>query len=124
MNDIIIVDDESEILSVLTQLFESEGYAVRSYTDPRRALESARHTPPALALIDIMMPFLSGPHLIQLLRTEVDAQLPIIAMSASINYQQMRDLHIHDFFEKPFDLDDVLHRVETLVGAAHTHAPH
>lgn len=123
MSDVIIVDDEREILNILTQLLVSEGYHVRPFTDSRQALEAARRKPPGLALIDIMLPYVSGPELIQLLRAEVDPHLPIVAMSASSNYYQVRDLDIQRFLEKPFDLDDVLVQVEAVAGAVLTRSP-
>lgn len=123
MSDVIIVDDEREILNVLTQLLEGEGYQVRPFSDSRLALRAARQEAPGLALIDIMLPSLSGPELIQLLRAEVDPALPIVAMSASSNYQQVRDLHVQRFLEKPFDLDDVLVQVEAVAGAVLTRLP-
>ena len=123
MSDVIIVDDEREILNILTQLLESEGYQVRPFSESRKALEAARAEPPGLALVDIMLPDLSGRELIRLLRTEVDAELPIVAMSASSNYHHVRDLHVQHFLEKPFDLEDVLTQVETVAGAVLSRQP-
>lgn len=123
MSDVIIVEDEREILNILTQLLLSEGYQVRPFTDSRQALDAARAEPPGLALIDIMLPYLSGPELIQLLRAEVNPHLPIMAMSASSNYHQVRDLDIQRFLEKPFDLEDVLMQVDAVAGAVLTRSP-
>lgn len=116
MSDILIVDDQREILDILTELLEDEGYLVRAYSDGRQALESARATPPALALVDLMMPLMPGGELIERLRAEVDPMLPIIAMSASSNAAQARALNVRRFIEKPFDLEDVLRRVDAVAG--------
>ncbi|HEY7832652.1 MAG TPA: response regulator [Ktedonobacterales bacterium] len=116
MSDVIIVDDHSEIVSILTQLLDSEGYIVRAFGDARRALESAREAPPGLAIVDLMMPLMNGAELIARLRAEVDPNLPIIAMSASSNAAQARALNVQRFIEKPFDLDDVVRQVEDVAG--------
>jgi CheY-like chemotaxis protein len=126
MSYIMVVDDDREILHILTQLLESEGYTVRAFDDSWRALERARIAPPALALVDILMPRMNGRELVQRLRAEVGNALPIIAMSASARREQVSDLTVQDFVDKPFDLDDVVDRVGRFAHTARDawYAPH
>lgn len=111
MSYTLVVDDDPAILHILTQLLEGEGFPVVPCEDSQQALLQARIAPPALALVDILMPRMGGRELIQRLRAEVDPELPIIVMSASAHFDQVRDLTIQDFIAKPFDLDDVVERV-------------
>lgn len=116
MSDILIVEDQRDILDILAQLLDGEGYPVRAYDDARQALESARMATPGLALVDLMMPLMPGTELIARLRAEVDPHLPVIAISASANAEQARALNVQRFIAKPFDLDDVLRQVDAVAG--------
>jgi CheY-like chemotaxis protein len=117
---IMIVDDEGDILDILTQLLESEGFVVVAFSDSRAALEYARMQPPDLALVDLLMPNMDGRELIRRARSQHSGDFPIVVMSASMNFEQVRDLPIQDFVSKPFDLDDVIMRVGR---ALHAYVP-
>lgn len=119
---IMVVDDELDILDIVVQLLESEGYAVAAFSDGRAALDYARLQPPALALVDLLMPLMDGRQLIAHLRADVGANLPIVVMSASTNRNRVYDLPIQDYIGKPFDLDDLLAHISRLVPARQ-HAP-
>jgi DNA-binding response OmpR family regulator len=114
---IMIVDDEGDILDILTQLLESEGFVVVAFGDSRAAFEYARLQPPDLALVDLLMPNMDGRELIRRLRADHSGDFPIIVMSASMNFEQVRDLPIQDYVSKPFDLDDVLLHVRRALRA-------
>ena len=114
---IMLVDDEMEILDILAQLLEEEGYTVVTFSDGRAALDYARIQPPSLALIDLMMPLMDGRDLILHLRAEHISHFPVVVMSASTNFDLIRNLPIQDYISKPFDLDDVVARVRTLTSA-------
>jgi CheY-like chemotaxis protein len=114
---IMIVDDEGDILDILTQLLQSEGFVVVAFSDSRAALQFARMQPPDLALVDLLMPYMDGRELIRRLRSDHSGDFPIMVMSASMNFEQVRDLPIQDFISKPFDLDDVLLRVHRVARA-------
>ncbi|HEY7782461.1 MAG TPA: response regulator transcription factor [Ktedonobacterales bacterium] len=119
MRDIImVVDDESDIVNFITGFLEDEGYAVAAFSDGFAALDYARLQPPALALVDLLMPLMNGRELIYRLRTEVGAHLPIILMSASTSLANARNLPIQDYISKPFDLAELLDRIEAHVGVA------
>ncbi len=112
---VMLVDDELDILDILSQVLEGEGYTVVAFGDGRAALDYARLQPPALALIDLLMPRMDGYQLISRLREDVGARFPILVMSASNNYEHVRKLPIQDFIAKPFDLDDLVALVRSHV---------
>lgn len=115
---VMLVDDEMDILDILTQVLDEEGYAVVAFHGGRAALDYARIQPPALALIDLLMPLMDGRELITRLRAEQRAQFPIVVMSASSNLERVRDLPIQGYISKPFDLEHVIQRVnELIIGA-------
>ncbi len=77
---IIVLDDDPVLTDTIVAVLESEGYAAQGYTQPQQALQALRMSPPALLILDILMPRLDGLTLTSLIRRE--SELPIILLSA------------------------------------------
>jgi DNA-binding response OmpR family regulator len=60
MSKILIVDDEAEILNPLEEMLKEEGFEVRAFTNPLKALDFLRTQSVDLAIFDIKMPELNG----------------------------------------------------------------
>jgi CheY-like chemotaxis protein len=114
MPSIMVVDDEPEIVSLLTFIFEAEGYTVSSAEHGADALaklgvEPAEHgrAIPDLIVLDIMMPVMDGYQLNMRLQTEARTKdIPILVLTAK--GQKMRDLfemapNVAAYVQKPFD---------------------
>ena len=115
--DILIVDDTPDNLHVLSQMLSQQGYKVRPVTNGARALTAAQTLPPDLILLDIRMPHMDGYEVCE--RLKADAQthdIPIIFISAlSETQDKVKAFAIGgvDYVTKPFQLEEVLARVET-----------
>jgi CheY-like chemotaxis protein len=59
-SDILVVDDEADIRESVAELLEAAGYAVRTCCNGREAIEAIEHARPALVILDLMMPVMSG----------------------------------------------------------------
>jgi CheY-like chemotaxis protein len=68
MNDVVIVDDNPELLSVLSEIFNESGYAVRTASDGFAALAAIRDRLPDILLSDLNMPGMSGFELLSIVR--------------------------------------------------------
>jgi len=80
---ILIVDDEKEVLTTLTNILKRAGYKVVATTKGSEAFGLAKQANPALIILDIMMPDLSGDEVAaQLLEDPVTAKIPIIFLTA------------------------------------------
>ncbi|PLS79555.1 MAG: response regulator, partial [Chloroflexi bacterium] len=83
---ILVVDDDSGIREALTDILEDEGYAVRSACDGQAALDLLRQQaePPALVLLDLMMPRMNGWQFrSEQRRDPALANIPVVVISAS-----------------------------------------
>jgi CheY-like chemotaxis protein len=109
---ILVVDDNQELLSLLTQLFEEAGYEVTGATRGKQALEMAKANPPSAAVLDILLPDMMGYYLADVLRKD-NPQLPLLfitgvfkggkhAVEARTKYQAA------GYFEKPFEAHKLL----------------
>lgn len=115
--NILLVDDSPANLRLLSQILGERGYGVRAATSGLRALVSIELTPPDLILLDIRMPEMDGYQVCQQLKANPrTADIPILFISALDEIQdKMRAFSIGavDYITKPFQLEEVMARVET-----------
>jgi DNA-binding response OmpR family regulator len=108
-DDILVVDDDPVIVEMLCEFLEFEGYAVRGAHNGLEALEAIRACRPALVLLDVQMPYMSGAELLDALARTIFADLPIIIITASpIEAQWIANTHNVVSMTKPLDLDVLL----------------
>ena len=114
---ILIVDDEKNIVDILTYNLEKEGYEVEAAYDGRAGLEAARTCAPDLILLDVMLPYMDGFEVCSEIR-KTDRLTPIIMLTAR---EEERDkvygleLGADDYITKPFSVRELLARVKTNV---------
>lgn len=109
---ILVADDELFIVEFVATVLEDEGYTVCRAYNGRDALAQIERGGCDLLITDNMMPHLSGTQLIARLRANPELDLPIILMSA---VAPRPTAPLVAFLAKPFDLDDLLARVEMLL---------
>src|SRR6266511_1111454 len=115
MGEILIVDDDVDIREMLRTVLELDGYRVAVAADGREALERLRSgSAPALILLDVMMPVMSGAELLTELRRDPRfARLPVVLVSAFGQIAGSLAKLAQDYLPKPIDLErltDVLRR--------------
>lgn len=117
---ILVVDDNQELLSLLTRLFEQAGYAVMAATRGKQALDLALGQPPALAVLDILLPDMMGQQLADGLR-KGQPNLPLIFITgvfkAGRHALEARNKYKAGYFEKPFEGHKLLEAVGRIVPA-------
>lgn len=113
---IVVVEDDREINKMLSSYLKDNGYEVLSYHDGNIAAPALKNEAYDLVLMDLMLPGRSGEELIKELRGY--SNVPIIVLSAKSMVEtriEMLRLGADDFVVKPFDLGEVLVRVETVL---------
>jgi len=114
--DILIVDDTPENLRLLSLMLSRKGYHVRKSLSGKAAIVSAQTVTPDLILLDIMMPEMDGYEVCQQLKSMPEtAQIPVIFLSAlNEAFDKVRAFQVGgtDFITKPFQLEEVLTRVQ------------
>ncbi len=115
--DILIVDDTSANLRVLSRLLTDAGYKVRPVPSGRLALEAVRAAQPDLIFLDIRMPEMDGYEVCAKLKEdELTEDIPVIFISALNDLEdKVRGFGTGavDFISKPFQEGEVLARLET-----------
>ena len=119
---IVVADDDRDILDLVVFKLTQAGYDVVAVTDGVAALEAIEADPPRLAILDVMMPGLSGIDVLRKVRAnEATKDLDIILLTA-----RSRDSDVdagyasgaNDYVIKPFSPRELLHRVNTLLARA------
>lgn len=114
---ILIVDDEEYIAALLCDVLAEEGYCVSSVSDGANALRVIEEQPPALMLLDTMMPGLTGVEVLGQLRGADLTTLPIILITAVGRAEAYIAAGATAFILKPFFLDEVLDCVAAYMPA-------
>jgi DNA-binding response OmpR family regulator len=113
---ILIVDDEKLILISTRIVLESVGYTVITAASGEEALTKAREESPGLILLDIMMPGIDGWETLSRLKdTPESKDIPVIIFTArehSRGRQLAREMGAADYFQKPFEPDELIAIVE------------
>lgn len=113
---ILVVEDDREINSMLCEMLDENGYAAEGAFTGMEGLSRLRSGSYDLLILDLMLPYKSGDAVLQELRSF--SSLPAIVISAKDTVQNKLDLfHLgaDDYLTKPFDLDEVLVRVEAVL---------
>jgi putative two-component system response regulator len=117
---ILIVDDEAPNVEVLRRLLERAGFTrIQTTTDPREATKLYVNFRPDLILLDLHMPHLDGLAVMDELNQIAEATyLPILILTGDVSPEARRDAlsrGAKDFVHKPFNSDEVLLRIGTLL---------
>ena len=114
---ILIVDDSPENLKLLTDTLTPEGYRVISASSGEQALAAVAARPPELVLLDIRIPDMDGFEVYRRLKSRVESRdLPVIFLSAiteMVRRVEGLKLGAVDFISKPFQIEELLARVQT-----------
>jgi len=116
-NEILIVEDTSASLKLLSDILTSEGYTVRPASDGELALRSMQAKLPSLVLLDIRMPGIDGYEVCRRLKAdERTNDIPVIFLSSLADVvDKVRgfELGAVDYITKPYNREELLVRVKT-----------
>jgi len=125
---IAVVDDDTDFLTLLTDLLEGEGYRARSLMVAGAAYQDLLALRPDLIILDVRMETPeAGWQLLELLKlTPATAATPVIMCSADAPFLRAKEAHLLErgcaVLEKPFDLDDLLRAVDDALERSPPHS--
>ena len=114
---ILLVEDDLILGETIQELLESENYIVSWVTDGQLALSQTYETSFDIFLLDLNIPFISGIELLDELRKSGD-KTPAIFITANVDIESMKkgfDVGADDYIKKPFDVDELLIRIEVVL---------
>lgn len=123
MARILIIDDDADLVQILSIALQNAGYETSSAGDPKTGLETCRQVKPDMILLDYHMPGNTGAHLFETLRrNSATAKTPILFMSAIATGDQILsevvDTTVSRFLPKPVHMAQLLHTIAEMLSAA------
>ncbi len=119
---ILVVDDDPDILQYVKMNLELEGFETETASNGIEALQVARRRPPALVLMDVMMPGMDGLTALRHLRNDpTTSSVPVVMLTArALAKDRVKglDLGADDYITKPFAVEELVARVGTVIRRA------
>jgi len=116
---VLLVDDEQDILDILSYTLKKEGHKVFTATNGADGIQYAKDLNPDLIILDVMMPQMDGIEACQIIRNDMHMNRPIIAFltSRSEDYSQIAGLEAgaDDYITKPIRPRLFVSKVESLL---------
>jgi DNA-binding response OmpR family regulator len=124
---ILVVEDDPDIADLVARYLEREGYLVERAASGREGLNLVAAKPPALLILDLMLPEVDGLEVCRLVRgTERTAAIPIIMLTARAEESERivgLEVGADDYIAKPFSPNELVARVRALLRRTQRSAP-
>jgi len=126
IENILVIDDDPDILDVVTMILESKGYHVITAKDGIEGLANLKTERPDLMILDLLMPKMDGFAVLKELRDPRWSRyrdIPILILTSVREEASRRryeletgqELGVDDYLEKPFSPDTLLKRVDKII---------
>lgn len=116
---ILVVDDEPNIVQTLKDRLEMNEYAVETASNGEEGLRIAQEKSPDMVLLDVIMPIMDGHEMLEKLRQNAwGRDISVIMLTARSQAQDIaraRACNIDDYIIKPFDLSELLEKIENIL---------
>lgn len=112
---ILVIDDEVDLVNLLTMRLEAEGYEVLSALDGQAGLDKAHEERPDLILLDVMMPIMDGYQVCRFLKFDDELKnIPVIMLTARIQEKDKntgKNMGADLYLTKPCDLNELSQKI-------------
>ena len=118
-NNIILIDDDTELTALINEFLSSHHYHITVFNDPKKAVDTILNSNTLqcdLIILDIMMPGLDGFQVLRKIRES--SNIPIIMLSAKGEVADRvvgLELGADDFLPKPFEPQELLARIQSIL---------
>ena len=116
---ILVIEDNHAILDVITLVLQSEAYKVSGLNKSASMMSHIESFKPDLMILDIMLPDGDGRDLLTTIRTNKKTEnIPVLMISAKYTAQNVQhgEHKPNGFLAKPFDIDDLLDKIEGILA--------
>jgi two-component system response regulator CpxR len=118
---ILVVDDDAELTSLVTEYLEPEGFQVEAVRDGIRGLERAQSGEHLLVVLDIMLPGLNGLDVLRRLRAS--SRIPVLLLTArgeDVDRIVGLEIGADDYLPKPFNPRELVARIRAVLRRTQT----
>ncbi len=116
---ILIIDDEKDLIEVLSFRLQSYGYQVISATDGESGLKKVKSEQPNLIILDLMMPNMDGYEVARRLKADaLSSSIPVIVLTAAVTpdlSNKISRLNVSGYLIKPFEPEALLEAIKKFI---------
>ena len=116
MDQILLIDDDVELCSLVTEYLEAEGFKVEAVFDGKRGLERALNGPQLLVVLDVMLPGLNGLDVLRRIRNT--SKMPVLLLTArgeDVDRIVGLEIGADDYLPKPFNPRELVARIRAIL---------
>lgn len=117
---ILIVDDDKEIVSMLKERLQMEGYDTAAAYDGEEGLVKIKETDPDVILLDLILPKLNGYEVLKEIREKFkDKWRPVIILSGKSDLESVKkgySLEADHYLTKPCSMENILRGIRTMIS--------
>lgn len=116
---ILVVDDDQDMVYIISEFFKKQGYEVSVASDGEEALQTIKKIVPDLIIADLTMPKMGGWHFTQKIREQKQLEkIPIIVLSGLLESDSDPETFesANAYMGKPFDIFKLNEKVKTLLS--------
>ena len=116
MDRLLVVDDDTELCSLVTEYLEVEGFQVDTVNDGQEGIERALSGEYSLVVLDVMLPSVNGFDVLRRIRAE--SRVPVLMLSARAeDVERIVGLQIgaDDYLAKPFNPHELVARIRAII---------
>lgn len=117
---ILIIDDEPDLVLLIEGRLKMAGYEVITASDGIAGINTIRSKKPDLVLLDLALPGIDGYEVCTRSKSDLATRhIPIILFTARLVKaieEIAKELNADDFIAKPFEYQDLLNKIETILG--------
>lgn len=117
---VLVAEDDPDILQLVAFRLERAGYEVIQATDGEEALRLVTERQPDLAVLDVMMPKVTGYDVTRQIReNQATTQIPVILLTARVQEADVArgfEAGADDYITKPFSPQELRSRVQAILG--------
>ena len=121
--NILLVDDDPNLIEILTESLRGKGYEIEAASDGEEAIAKYDSFQPDLVVLDVVLPKKNGFEVCDEIRArDIHRDVPVIMISAnSIQDSMIKGLHsgAQDYIKKPFSLKEILVKIEDYLTQVH-----
>lgn len=121
MDQILIIDDDAELCSLVSEYLEPEGFKVEAVFEGRRGLERALNGPHVLIVLDVMLPGLNGLDVLRRIRNT--SKVPVLLLTArgeDVDRIVGLEIGADDYLPKPFNPRELVARIRAILRRTKT----
>lgn len=114
---VLVIEDDEDLLALVSLLLQEDGFAVEIAANGREALDSLARQLPDVILLDMKMPIMNGPEFARELEVRYGHQAPIIVLTAAADaHRRAAEVGADAWLGKPFDPEVLLSTVRRYAG--------